>query len=87
MNTYGYSLLGSGKVDEAIAVFRQNVEKYPASWNTYDSLGEALAVAGKKADAITNYQKARSMVRDETNQKRIDGILSGLGAAGTPSTK
>jgi Protein of unknown function (DUF2911) len=87
MNGYGYTLLGEGKVDEAISVFRQNVAKYPASWNTYDSLGEALAVAGKKAEAISNYQKARSMVRDETNQKRIDGILSGLTAGGAASTK
>jgi hypothetical protein len=87
MNTYGYSLLGSGKVDEAIAVFRQNVEKYPASWNTYDSLGEGLAAAGKKAEAISNYQKARSMVPDETNQKRIDGILSGLTGSGAARTK
>ena len=81
MNGYGYTLLQAGKVDEAIAVFRQNVAKYPASWNTYDSLGEGLAQAGKNAEAVSNYQKARSMVRDETNQKRIDGILSGLGAA------
>ena len=87
MNTYGYTLLRAGKVDEAIAVFRQNVAKYPASWNTYDSLGEALAKAGKTAEAVTNYQKARSMVRDDTNHKRIDGILSGLGAAPTSSTK
>jgi hypothetical protein len=78
MNNYGYQLLQSGKIDEAIAVFRQNVAKYPSSWNTYDSLGEALAAAGKKAEARENYLKARSMVKDETNQKRIDGIVAGL---------
>jgi hypothetical protein len=78
MNGYGYTLLQAGKKDEAIAVFRQNVAKYPSSWNVYDSLGEALAQAGETAEAVSNYQKARSMVRDDTNQKRIDGILSGL---------
>jgi hypothetical protein len=81
MNGYGYQLLGAGKTQEAIAVFKQNVEKYPASWNTYDSLGEGLAAAGQKAEAIAQYQKARSMVKDETNQKRIDGILKGLGGS------
>jgi tetratricopeptide (TPR) repeat protein len=81
MNAYGYQLLGAGKTQEAIAVFKQNVEKYPASWNTYDSLGEGLAAAGQKAEAIAQYQKARSMVKDETNQKRIDGILKGLGGS------
>lgn len=78
MNAYGYQLLGAGKTDEALAVFRQNVSKYPASWNTYDSLGEALALAGQKPAAAEQYRKARSMVKDETNQKRIDGILKGL---------
>ena len=87
MNGYGYTLLQAGKVDEAIAVFRQNVAKYPASWNTYDSLGEGLAQAGKTAEAVSNYQKARAMVRDDTNRKRIDGILSGLGAATAASAK
>ncbi len=81
MNNYGYQLLGSGKTQEAIAIFRKNVEKYPASWNAYDSLGEGLAAGGQKAEAITQYQKARSMVKDDTNQKRIDGILKGLGAS------
>jgi Protein of unknown function (DUF2911)/Bacterial transcriptional activator domain len=81
MNNYGYQLLGAGKTQEAIAIFRQNVEKHPASWNTHDSLGEGLAAAGQKAEAIVQYQKARSMVKDETNQKRIDGILKGLGAS------
>jgi len=81
MNNYGYQLLGSGKTQEAVAIFRKNVEKYPASWNAYDSLAEGLAAAGQKAEAITQYQKARSMVKDDTNQKRIDGILKGLGAS------
>jgi tetratricopeptide (TPR) repeat protein len=81
MNNYGYSLLQAGKTEEALKVFRQNVAKYPESWNTYDSLGEGLAASGNKADAITNYRKARAMVKDETNQKRIDGILKGLEAS------
>jgi len=86
MNLYGYTLLQTGKKDEAIAIFRQNVAKYPASWNTYDSLAEALAQAGQKAEAVTNYQKARSMVRDDTNRTRIDGILAGLGTAPAAQT-
>ena len=80
MNNYGYTLLQSGKIDDALGVFRQNVAKYPASWNTYDSLGEALATAGNKTEAVANYRKARSLVKDETNQRRIDGILKGLDA-------
>ena len=85
INAYGYELLGEGKVDEAIATFRKNVADHPESWNTHDSLGEALAAKGEKAEAIAHYKKALSMVGDDTNKKRIAGILAGL--EGKPGTR
>ena len=78
INAYGYELLGAGQVDKAIETFRRNVADHPASWNTYDSLGEALAIKGDKPGAVAQYRKALSMVGDETNRKRITGILAGL---------
>jgi hypothetical protein len=78
MNLYGYELLQSGRVDQALEVFRANVKNYPQSWNVYDSLGEALAVKGDKAAARAQYEKALSMVQDDTNRKRIETILAGL---------
>jgi tetratricopeptide (TPR) repeat protein len=78
MNAYGYQLLGQGKTDSAIAVFRKNVKDYPRSWNAYDSLGEALAKKGDKKKAAEAYTRARSMTRDPNQRKRIDGILAGL---------
>jgi hypothetical protein len=78
MNAYGYELLGAGRTDEAVAVFRKNVADYPKSWNTYDSLGEALAVQGDKAAAIEQYRKAHDLVGDDVNKKRIQGILTTL---------
>jgi tetratricopeptide (TPR) repeat protein len=78
MNTYGYQLLGEGKVDSAIAVFKKNVKDYPKSWNVYDSLGEAYAMKGDKRRAIELYSKARSMTKDPTQQERISGVLAGL---------
>ena len=82
MNTYGYLLMGQNKVDSAIAVFRRNVRDYPRSWNTYDSLGEAYAKKGDTRQAIEAYSRARKIVRDPAQQKRIDGILAGLRTAG-----
>ncbi|HZS48220.1 MAG TPA: alpha/beta hydrolase-fold protein, partial [Blastocatellia bacterium] len=38
INDLGYGLMGSGKKDEAIAVFKRNAELYPESSNVYDSL-------------------------------------------------
>jgi len=58
INNFGYRLLGDNKFDEAIAVFRHNVELYPGSANVYDSLGEGYENAGKLDLARENFQKA-----------------------------
>jgi CubicO group peptidase (beta-lactamase class C family) len=58
MNSLGYDLLRSKKVDEAIAVFRLNTEDFPKSANVWDSLGEAYMVKGDKPKSIENYKKA-----------------------------
>jgi tetratricopeptide (TPR) repeat protein len=58
MNIAGYTLLQSGKIHEAIEVFKLNVEAYPLSSNVYDSLGEAYMANGDKQLAIKNYEKS-----------------------------
>ncbi len=80
MNTYGYQLLGDKKVDEAIVVFQKNVKDYPKSWNAYDSLAEAYGIKGDKKLATEYYSKALAMTTDETQKKRISGILAKLKA-------
>ena len=71
LNNLGYQLMGSKKFDEAIAVLKRNVELYPESANTYDSLGESLEAAGKLAAATQNFHKAI-----ELGTKNNDGALS-----------
>jgi len=78
VNTYGYLLMGQGKVDSAIAIFRKNTKDYPKSWNTYDSLAEAYVRKGDKQQAVANYSKALGMVTNETQKKRIEGELASL---------
>lgn len=58
LNTAGYWLLRRGRVDDAIAVFRVNVEMFPDAFNPYDSLGEAYLARGDTAQAITNYTRS-----------------------------
>lgn len=78
INQLGYELLGDKKYDEAVAMFRKNVKDYPNSWNTYDSLGEALATGGDKKGAIENYSKALSMAPTPEDKQRITDILTRL---------
>ena len=47
-----------GALREAIALFRLNVEAFPASANAWDSLGEALLAAGDREGAKAAYEKA-----------------------------
>jgi CubicO group peptidase (beta-lactamase class C family) len=67
LNVLGYSLLAQNKIDEAIAVFKRNVEEYPEFWNCYDSLGEAYMIAGQKELAIQNYEKSLELNPENTN--------------------
>ena len=59
INQLGYQLLGRGQADEAIEVFKTNVERYPASANVYDSLAEAYERGGKIDLAEPLYDKAQ----------------------------
>ena len=68
LNRLGYQLLGRNKHDEAIQIFKLNVELYPKAFNTYDSLGEAYMTAGNKELAIANYKKSL-----ELNPKNTSG--------------
>lgn len=69
MNRLGYNLLGMKRVRDAIEVFKLNVEDYPQSSNTYDSLGEAYMLDGNKELAIKNYERSV-----ELNPKNTNGV-------------
>jgi len=79
INQYGYQLLGAGKTDEAIEIFRKNVKDHPQSWNTYDSLAEAYERKGDKKLAAENYRKAQNMTKDPEQKKRIATVLARIG--------
>ena len=66
-NLLGYQLMNSGKLKDAIEVFKLTVEMYPNSWNTYDSLGEAYMNNGDKELAIENYERSFKMNPNNTN--------------------
>ena len=67
LNQLGYELLSAGKTDDAIEVFKLNVEAYPKASNPYDSLGEAYMKAGKKDLAIQNYSKSVELNPENQN--------------------
>ena len=58
LNNEGYRLVGLGNVEGGIAMLALNTQLYPASANTWDSLGEAYLAKGDKERAREAYRKA-----------------------------
>ena len=77
MNQVGYQLIGQGNMDEAIAAFKLNVERYPGSANVYDSLGEAYERSGRFELALTNYEKAHT-VGQQSNDPNLNVFKTNL---------
>lgn len=76
LNSLGYQFLNNKKFQEAIAVFKLNVEAFPKSANVYDSLAEAYMTNGDKQLAIEYYNKALaidpSMESAKNNLKKLN---------------
>ena len=72
INAFGYRLIQLKKMDEAIEMFKLNVELYPESANVYDSLGDAYEQQGNKAEAIKNYEKALQI--DPTYPSSVEAL-------------
>ena len=66
VNAYGVRLMRSGKLNEAIAVFKLNVAMYPESIFVYDNLAEAQEAVGDKQGAIANYKKSLELNSGDT---------------------
>lgn len=71
LNLLGYELLQQKRAADAVAVFGLNVEAYPASANTYDSLGEAYMAAGDRVLAEASYKQSLALNPGNENAKRM----------------
>lgn len=63
-NTLGYQLLQDGFTQKAEITFAVNCLLFPASFNAYDSYGDALLQNGKKQEAIGMYKQAIALNPD-----------------------
>lgn len=68
-NILGYTYMNNAKIEEAIAVFRLNVESFPEVGDPYDSLAEAYMKSGEKELAVQNYKKALELDPNNSNAK------------------
>ena len=57
-NMLGYSLMRHDKNEQALVLFKKNLERNPESANVYDSYGDGLLALGKIEEAIPYFKKA-----------------------------
>ncbi|MET7257083.1 serine hydrolase domain-containing protein [Dyadobacter fermentans] len=84
LNQLGYDFLGkdnpyhlpeSHRYQEALETFKLNAEMFPSSWNTYDSLGEALLTVGRTDEAAAMYRKSLKLnPNNESGIKALEAI-------------
>lgn len=67
LSAWGYRLLGEKQLPQAVAILRLNASLYPASANTYDSLGEVVELTGDRSGALCNYQRSVALNPANTN--------------------
>lgn len=58
LNEWGYYLIGLKKHNDAFEALKRNVDEFPGSWITQDSLGEIYMILGNKEMAIKHYKKS-----------------------------
>ena len=67
INLLGYARIQAGAKDEAIELFKLNIEAYPASANAQDSLSDGYLAAGKNDLALAAEQKCLELLPTDTN--------------------
>jgi len=73
INSFGYNILGQGKKEEALKIFKLNTELYPNGFNTWDSYGECLLMLEKKEEGIIAYKKSLELNPKNKNAEKIIG--------------
>ncbi|MEM6782233.1 MAG: serine hydrolase [Bacteroidota bacterium] len=75
INATGYATLAEDQVAMALLIFAFNVATFPDSWNVHDSLGEALALAGRTDEAIVAYERSLALYPEsETGRAALDRL-------------
>ncbi len=71
LNYVAYNRMQSGRTTEAIELCRLNVEAYPGSANTYDSLSDAYLADGQNDKALEAAKKAIAMLASDKGNEQF----------------
>ena len=77
VNNLGYNFMQNGMMDKSYAFFKLNIDDYPNSFNTFDSMGDFYAAKKDRQKAIEYYSKALSIKSWPETQKKLDDLKNG----------
>lgn len=83
INELGYKYLGERKINDALSLFKFNIELNPKSSNAYDSLGQVYLAVNDTINAVENYKKS---VKLDPNNANAIKVLSKLGISSDEMT-
>ncbi|WP_299104924.1 thioredoxin family protein [uncultured Winogradskyella sp.] len=69
LNTYGYILYGTDRIEDAIAVYKLNTMLFPEQVRTFINLANTLGTSGKTEDAIKVLEDAIKLHPDNEDLK------------------
>ena len=75
LNQLAYTRLQDGDTDEAVELFKLNVEAYPTSSNAQDSLADGYAARGQNDLALAAEQKCLDLLHADTINDQFKGAL------------
>jgi len=70
----GQTMLEMGRLDQAYAFFKLNMETYPASFVAYDSMGDYYAAKGDKEKAVEHFKKALTLRDVPETRKKLEKL-------------
>lgn len=79
INSFGYSLMEQKRNDEALSIFKANIELYPSRSNTWDSYGECLLLLGRKKEGLKAYKKSLELNPANENARAVLNKTYGVG--------
>lgn len=80
LNRLGYHLLEAGRASDAVAVLEMNAAAHPDAPNVYDSLGDGLSAAGRRADAVAAHTRAVALAEAQ-HDPRLASFRASLARA------
>jgi dienelactone hydrolase len=80
VNRVAYAKLQDGAADEAVTLFRLNVEVFPASANAQDSLADGYLALGQNQLALAAAEKCLELLARDTINDRLKAQLRELAA-------